>query len=103
MTAPRAKDPGAALLARKAGASYALIRQQLGFDSEEEARLAVAGAMADALADNAREAETLERLRLDDMLMGLWPKARAGDIRAVQETVSLMERKRLLDLDEGGL
>jgi hypothetical protein len=90
-------DPGQALELRKAGASYTVIAKQLQFESEDAAREAVTSALADALADEGRERQLLERLRIDSMLMGLWPKARAGDIRAVQETVGLMERKRLLE------
>jgi hypothetical protein len=73
-----------------------VIVERLGFEDEAAARAAVGAVLDDALADEGREAEVLERLRLDGMLTGLYPKARAGDSRAIEQTLRIMERKRVL-------
>jgi hypothetical protein len=93
---------GQALELRKAGVGYALIVKQLRYPDEATARAAVAAVLDEALADEGREAALLERLRLDGMLTGLYPKARAGDSRAIEQTLRLMERKRVLDETGGG-
>lgn len=86
---------------RKAGAGYAVIAERLGYAGEDEARDAVRPLLAEAIADDDREAAALERLRLDGMLTGLYSKARTGDPRAVELTLRLEERKRLLALSGG--
>jgi len=87
-----------ALELRKAGVGYAAIAERLGYPSEDAARAVVVPLLAEAIADEEREAAALERLRLDGMLVGLYAKARAGDARAVEKSLQIMERKRLLAL-----
>lgn len=90
-----------ALELRKAGVPYAVIADQLGYASEDAARAEVVPLLAEAVADDTREAVALERLRLDGMLTGLYPKARAGDQAAIRSSLQIMERKRLLALRQG--
>jgi hypothetical protein len=90
-----------ALELRKAGVPYALIAERLGYASEDAARGAVVPLLAEAITDESREAAALERLRLDGMLTGLWSKARGGDSRAIEQSLRIMERKRLLALSGG--
>lgn len=97
-------DAGRALQAfelRKAGVGYSTIAERLGFASEDEARAVVLPLLAEAVTDQSREAVALERLRVDGMLAGLWAKARAGDARAVELSMKLLERQRLLALSGG--
>ena len=98
MTAADAGKASQALELRKAGVGYAAIAERLGYAGEDEARAAVVPLLAEAIADEDREAAALERLRLDGMLVGLYAKARAGDARAVEKSLQIMERKRLLAL-----
>lgn len=93
MTSPRASQ---ALEFRKAGVAYSVIAERLGYGSEDAARAAVGAELADHLADDGREATVLEVLQLDGMITGLYAKARGGDIRAIDTTLRLMERRRLL-------
>lgn len=102
MTGPDAA--GRALQAfelRKAGVGYSTIAERLGYGSEDDARAAVLPLLAEAVADQSRESVALERLRIDGMLAGLWAKARAGDARAVEQSLKLLERQRLLALSGG--
>jgi hypothetical protein len=48
----------------------------------------------------AEELRTMEVARLDQMLLGLWPKAIKGDTWAVDRVLKIMERRAaLLGLD----
>lgn len=100
----KADDAGKAAQAlelRKAGVSYAVIAERVGYGSDEAARAAVLPLLAEAVADESREAVALEQLRLDGMLVGLYAKARAGDTRSIEQSLRIMERKRLLALSGG--
>ena len=83
-----------ALTLRLAGADYDGIAAQLQITRGE------AEAFVDAeLAKLQRPDENTDRLdlaRLDTMLMSLWPKVRAGDVKAVTEAGKIMDRKRAL-------
>lgn len=85
-----------ALELRKGGVGYAVIAERLGYGSEDAARSAVLPLLAEAVSDRNREAAGLEMLRLDGMLTGLYSKARAGDARAVEQSLRILERQRLL-------
>jgi hypothetical protein len=53
--------------------------------------------LQDGKAERVRE---LELERWDRLILGLWPKARAGDEKAVRAVVAVMERRaKLLGLD----
>jgi hypothetical protein len=52
------------------------------------------------LAENANAVIAMELERLDEMLLGLWEKAKAGDLGAVEKAIRIMERRaKLLGLD----
>jgi len=75
-----------------AGASYAQIADRLGYASRSAAFECVQAAL--------RETQTLDEdtglltlARLDAMLTALWPKARRGDVRAVDEVLRIEERR----------
>jgi len=81
---------------RKAGASYPAIARQLGYASHEGARQAVVRVL-DALevesAESGQQVRRLEMERLDALLVGLWKKARDGDVQAVDRALKIMERR----------
>jgi len=87
---------------RKAGATYRQIGERQG-TSLQAAYMRVKGVIAELTkltAEEAVEVRKLELERLDVMLLGLWPKARAGDERAVSVVLKIQERRSaLLGLD----
>jgi len=84
-----------ALELKKAGASYDQIAQHLGYAQRSGAHHAVHRALREALEDrnaDAEEVRELELQRIDDMMLGLWKKAKAGDVQAIGAALRLMER-----------
>jgi len=87
---------------RRAGRSYREIAHQVGIGVASAHRL-ITAAIADVRAiveDDAAEMRALELSRLDGLLAALWPKARQGNLGAVDRVLRIMERRaRLLGLD----
>jgi preprotein translocase subunit SecD len=89
-----------ALELRKAGATYQVIAEQLGYAQAKGAYKAVASALKLTLREPAEELRELEVARLDAMLLVLWRRVQAGDEKAVDRVLRIMERRaRLLGLD----
>lgn len=89
-----------ALELRKAGATYETIAQMLGYASKSTAFNAVTRIMNASKREASKEAFEMELRRLDDLLMTLWPMARAGELPAIDRTLRIMERRaKLLGLD----
>ena len=89
-----------ALELRKAGATYRAIAEQLGYAQPRGAHKAVSSALKATLREPAEELRTLELERLDAMALALWRRAQAGDEKAVDRCLRIMERRaRLLGLD----
>jgi hypothetical protein len=89
-----------ALKLRSAGATYREIAAALGYADGSAARKAVYSALDDVRAEPAAEVRILEAARLDKMLQSRWDKALAGDNKAMEIVLSLMERRaKLLGLD----
>lgn len=91
-----------ALELRKAGASYDQIGQKLDV-SRDTARAIVMKAMQSIKSEceeSAEEIRDLELARIDSMLLGLWEKARRGDVAAVDRVLRLQDRRaKLMGLD----
>lgn len=88
---------------RIAGVEYAEIADKLGYASASGAYAAVQAGFAAAMAEPTSMTRALELRRLDEMLVGVWRKARAGDLGAVDRVLRLMERRaRYLELDGVG-
>lgn len=88
-----------ALELRLAGLTYAQIGQQLGYSSRAAAYTAVKEAMASQGGlDQARREDELETelARLDALLIALWPKARQGDVAAIDRILKIGERRAAL-------
>jgi len=89
-----------ALELRKAGVTYEVIATQLGYANASGARKAVVSALKATLREPAAELRELELARLDAMLLPLWRPVQAGDEKAVDRALRIMERRaRLLGLD----
>ena len=91
-----------ALDLRCSGAGYRQIGQQLSV-SHVQAYRDVHDALAEVAVLQKRTAEKLrdlERSRLDQMQLALWPAVQAGDVLAVRAVVAIMDRRaKLLGLD----
>jgi hypothetical protein len=91
-----------ALELRRAGLGYEAIGAQLGLGKSQAHRL-VKRALEEARAQvtaNADELRSEELSRLDGMLQGLWPRARKGEVTAVDRVLKIAERRaKLLGLD----
>ena len=89
-----------ALDLRKAGATYQMIADQLGYGGPSGAYKAVTSALKATLKEPADELRTMELERLDAMLLPLWRRVQNGDERAVDRVLRIMERRaKLLGLD----
>src|SRR5690348_9182032 len=89
-----------ALELRKAGHSYAAIAAKLGYSNQGAAYKAVKRALDRTLQEPADELRRVEVERLDDLLAGLWDKAKGGNLWAVDRALAIMQRRaELLGLD----
>lgn len=86
---------------RLAGATYQQIADRLAFANHSGARKAVQAGLKEAIREPAEEVLDRELARLDSMLLGLWDKARRGDVFAVDRVLKIMDRRaRYLGLDQ---
>jgi hypothetical protein len=89
-----------ALELHRTGVGYQAIADRLGYAGPSGAYKAVEAALRKTLQPPADELRTLELERLDLMHQALWPRAVAGNLRAVDRVLSIMKRRsRLLGLD----
>jgi hypothetical protein len=89
-----------ALDLRRSGESYSAIAAQLGYSDRSAASKAVHRGIGRTLQESADRLVTLESDRLDRLLHGVWDKAIAGDLAAVDRVLKIMERRaKLLGLD----
>ncbi len=89
-----------ALALRKAGLGYADIARRLGYAGPSGAHKAIMTGLRALTREPAAELRDLELARLDDMLAGLWPNARKGNVAAVDRVLKIMQRRAdLLGLD----
>jgi hypothetical protein len=88
---------------RLAGVEYSKIAEQLGYASASGAYHAAQAGLTAAVDEPKSQIRALELRRLDEMLVGLWRKARGGDLAAVDRVLKVMERRaRYLTLDGVG-
>jgi hypothetical protein len=89
-----------ALRLRIAGGSFSQIARQLGYASKGQAYKAVMAGLERWGVEPAEELRTLELARLDELTLGLWPKAMKGDAHAVDVCLRISARRaKLLGLD----
>lgn len=87
---------------RKAGVSYGKIGRQLNISSRTVYKYIQSQIeeYQSEQRENVRSMVTLELSRLDDMMLGIWASARQGDLKAIDATLKIMERRaKLLGLD----
>jgi len=93
----------AALRLRARGLTYQAIGDELGVTQQTANRYvleALANLRAEA-GEAAQEVRELESMRLDRMLSAVWDLAEAGDIKAIETVLKLMERRaKLRGLDQ---
>lgn len=89
-----------ALDLRRKGCSFGEIAAELGWRTRQGAHEAVSKALADIVAEPAEDVRKLELMRLDRLEKLLWPRAEAGDPKAVTGLLKVQERRsKLLGLD----
>lgn len=98
----RAELSAKAFELRKAGVSYNKIAKQLRVSAatvHKYIQTQIKAYHEEAKAHH-RSMVALELSRLDDMVLGIWSKARAGEYKAVDAMIKIMERRaKLLGLD----
>jgi transposase-like protein len=82
-----------ALELRKAGATYEQIAQSIGLADPSNARRTVQAAIKDIYAEPAAEVLAIELARLDAMLLGIYSKAKAGEVSAIDRVLKIMDRR----------
>lgn len=87
---------------RLAGVSYAQIATQLEYENADAASTAIRHVL-DVVTETPEQIRQQELGRLDAMLVGLWAKARRGDVAAVDRAMRLTARRaRLLGVTVDG-
>lgn len=86
---------------RKGGATYDQIAQAVGYSSPSGARSAVLRAFGEIIQEPAAELRTLQIERLNHFLLILWPQIQAGDTRAIETGLRVMDKlDKLLGTEE---
>lgn len=89
-----------ALELKRAGVTYDVIAETLGFANRGGAYKAVQRALVRTLQEPADELRTIEADRLERLHHGVWMKALGGDLGAVDRVLRIAERRaKLLGLD----
>lgn len=89
-----------ALELRKAGVSYTVIADKLGYRSGSGAHAAVGAALKKTLQEPADDLRTLELERLDVAHLAIWQQVRSGNQGAIDRYLKIAERRaKLLGLD----
>lgn len=100
----RAEIVRQALEYRKAGMTYDEIGRRLGFSTQRAGKIVneELKRINKKSAEDAQEITTLEMLRLDAMLQGIWKSAtEEGSLGAVDRVLAIMNRRaKMLGLDE---
>lgn len=96
MTSQADERRARALELHLAGATYESIAKAVGYASKSGAHKAVQEALDDLGKYGPDEATETELARLDAMLTGLWPKARRGDVQAIDRVLKIGERRSAL-------
>ena len=77
---------------RKAGATYQIIAEQVGYNDASAARKAVMKAYGEIIQEPVQELKTLQIERLNHMLLVLWPQVQQGDLGAMNTSLSIMNK-----------
>ena len=81
-----------AIMLRLSGATYEQIARALDYSSPETARVTIAKAVAAVQLEAGKELKRIHHMRLEHMLMLLWPSVNAGDLQSMSAAVGIMDR-----------
>lgn len=85
---------------RKAGATFEQIAKEVGYKFPSGAEKAIRRALKKTIQQPADDLRKLMILRLDRMLLAIWPSIQTGDTKAILAALKIEERRaRLLGLD----
>lgn len=82
-----------ALELRKAGVSYDMIAQQLGYSNKSSAHRAVSKLLDSTEKEVVGDLREMELRRLDDLFRSMYPMALKGNFAAVDKCLKIMERR----------
>ncbi len=82
-----------ALMLRKQGYTLDEIARQVGYTHKSAACKAVKRELKQVPRSDAQELQTLEELRLDDLLKACMPKAQGGDLWAIDRVIAISKRR----------
>ena len=85
-----------ALEMRRAGADIEQIARRLGYPSVAAAKRDINAAYSEVLKTSTEEERALDLLRIDRMIMALWPDARSGIAAAVDRVAKLIDLRARL-------
>jgi len=88
-----AKRTAEAVALRLGGATFDSIAGQLGYSNRSAAYMAVTRWMARIGAEDAEKLRALENVRLDAMLVAIWPRVLGGDLGAIDRALRISERR----------
>jgi hypothetical protein len=77
---------------RRAGRTFAAIAEQLGYSSESGARRAFTAALARVIKQPAEHMRQLLLMRYEACLKAIYPKAIAGDLRAIDRLLRINQQ-----------
>lgn len=77
---------------RKAGATYEMIAEQLGYKNAVSASALVKKGIAEITTEPVHDLRTLQYERLNHMLVVLWPKVTKGDGHAISRALQVMDK-----------
>ena len=87
----------------QAGCSHDQIARQVGFTNRGSAHRAVSKALSERQAEGIDLLRAIEGDRLDALQASVWPRAEAGDVRAINTVLKVIScRIRLFGLDQNG-
>lgn len=97
-TAIRARERATrAVDLKKAGFTLQQIANELGYRSAQAAWYAITSALDRQELESVTDYRNLQRARLERLLMGLWSRATAGEDKAVQNALRIIEQLCRLD------
>ncbi len=89
-----------ALELRKAGATYQQIADQLGFKHASSAGKSVKKAIDNLGTEEAEDLRIIEVARLNHLMLAIWDRCQAGDLKAIDRALRIQQRlSDLMGLD----
>lgn len=93
LTPEQAEQERLALEYRKAGYHYDVIADKLHLANKGAAWKVVQRALRRMVKEPAEDVRALELARLDDLLLGVWDRAKRGDVLSIDRVLRMQERR----------